>query len=73
MPENANRRRDLYDHLARATTATQPCPERATLDQHTPPGLRPSQKCCVACGRVTRRARNGDPWCGGDPVSKDGE
>lgn len=45
-----------------------PCKERFALDQHTPEGMPPCQKCCIACGRVTaRRDENGMPWCGGNP------
>lgn len=67
MPENAYRRGHLHAHLA---AATPPCPERAGVDQSTPAGLRPSQRMCHQCGRVTARRRlSGMPWCGGDPIT----
>lgn len=67
MPENAYRRSHLHQHLARHNL---PCPERAGLDQSTPPGLLPAQTGCVRCGRVTaRRAPDGMPWCGGEPIT----
>lgn len=70
MPENALRMRHLHDHAVRAGQASPPCPQRADLDQDTPAGMRPCQKLCVACGRVTaRRAVNGNPWCGGEPLT----
>lgn len=53
----------------RLTTA---CPERADLEQGTPPGLRPSQQCCIRCCRVTaRRDADGMPWCGGRSLTED--
>ena len=50
-----------------------PCRERYALNQHTPAGMTPSQKCCIRCGRVTaRRDCDGMPWCGGNPPTPTG-
>jgi len=66
MPENAYRLAHLHGHGA---SKGNPCPERAGLDQSTPAGMRPAQKCCIRCGRVTaRRDSEGLPWCGGLPI-----
>lgn len=63
-PTNAMRKGDLYGHLVKSTG---PCPERAGLEQGTPPGLTPCQQCCIRCSRVTaRRDQAGMPWCGGE-------
>lgn len=70
MPENAYRRAHLHQHLAQGGLA---CRERVDLDQSTPDGLLPSQRCCTRCGRVTaRRDPDGLPWCGGEPVAEAG-
>lgn len=43
------------------------CPERASLDQNTPPGRTPCQAMCRWCGRVTaRRDANRAPSCRGE-------
>lgn len=63
MPENADRVAHLWSHRSAAGL---PCPEREGLDHDTPAGMRPSQKMCIRCGRVTaRRGQNGYAWCGG--------
>lgn len=63
MPENAYRKRDLHDHYARGAS---PCPERGLLDQTPPAGMRPCQKLCIRCGRVTARFDDqGLPRCDG--------
>lgn len=70
MPERPYRRRELHDHYARSRP---PCPERPDYDQSTPDGLRPCERLCARCGRVTaRRDPAGMPWCGGDQITADG-
>jgi hypothetical protein len=67
MPENANRRAHLHQHLGRSSTR---CIAWFTLDQRTPQGMRPSAMCCVRCGAATpRRSLSGQPWCGGEMVT----
>lgn len=73
MPENAKRADGTHYQQHRvAVLAIPPCAEWYELDQHTPAGLRPAQKLCTRCGRVTaRRDPAGLPWCGGEPVTVD--
>ncbi len=51
-------------------TGVPPCVEREQMDQSTPDGVRPNQKLCATCGRVTaRRTSTGRPQCGGELVA----
>lgn len=47
-----------------------PCPERKTMPQEPPYGLRGHMACCVECGRITARRWTDPesrvlPWCAG--------